>query len=220
LHCYHEVHGRLPPAVVYGADDKTPLYSWRVLLLPFIEEERLYQEFALDEPWDSPHNLPLLERMPRIYAVPPGKTAKVPTHHTVCHFFVGQGTAFEGRYGLRIPADFPGGTARTFLIVEAGEPVPWTKPAELAYDPDRPLPDFRGIFQDGFRARMVDCSARWVQKGTSEAALRAAITRGGGDGLVPDRCSAVPSSGPNSTPAGRFPGASREQLRQNLSLAE
>ena len=56
LHNYHDTHGLYPPAVVYGDDDK-PLYSWRVLILPFVEQDALYKEFHLDEPWDSPHNI-------------------------------------------------------------------------------------------------------------------------------------------------------------------
>jgi hypothetical protein len=170
---------------VYGEDDETPLYSWRVLLLPFIEEERLYREFALDEPWDGPHNLPLLEKMPRIYAAPGSKAAKLPPYHTVCHVFVGRRAAFEGRDGLRL-GDFTDGVAATILVVEAGEPVPWTKPAELAYDPDQPLPGLPSLFKDGFRAGMADGSVRWVKKGVSEATLRAAITRNGGDRIGPD----------------------------------
>jgi Protein of unknown function (DUF1559) len=182
MHEYQDRHGRLPPAVVYGADGE-PLYSWRVLLLPFLEEDDLYREFRLDEPWDSPHNLPLLEKMPRTYAAPYGR---VPAYHTVVHVFVGPGAAFESPEGLRLPEDFPDGTGDTFLVVEAGEPVPWTKPADLAYGPGKPLPDLRGIFRDGFRARMGDASARWVRKGTSEGTLRAAVTRNGGDNLGPD----------------------------------
>src|SRR5215470_13169211 len=98
LLCYQDEHGRLPPAVVYGPDG-TPLYSWRVLILPYIEENRLYEQFHLDEPWDSPHNIALLPRMPHAYAAPGSKAKKIPPHHTVCHVFVGKGTPFEGREG-------------------------------------------------------------------------------------------------------------------------
>jgi hypothetical protein len=179
------VHGRLPPAVVYGKDGKA-LLSWRVLLLPYIEQEELYQEFRLDEPWDSPHNLRLLPRMPGTYAPPSGKADRVPAFHTVCHVFVGKGAAFEGREGLRLPDDFPDGTTYTFLVVEAGPPVPWTKAEDLPYDPGKPLPDLRCLFHDGFRARMADASGRWVPRGVSERTLRAAITRNGNDTLGPD----------------------------------
>jgi hypothetical protein len=185
MHSYNDTRGQMPPAVVYG-DYGEPLLSWRVLILPFIEQQALYQEFRLDEPWDSPHNIQLLPRMPGTYAPPPGKAKMVPPHHTVCKVFVGKGAAFERGKVLRLGKDFPDGTSNTLLIVEAGEPMPWTKPEDLAYEPDGPLPDLRCLFKDGFRACLADGSRQWVRKGINEATLRAAITRNGGDTLGPD----------------------------------
>ncbi len=196
LHNYHDTYGGLPPAVLYGKDGK-PLHSWRVLVLPFIEQSQLYEEFRLDEPWDSPHNLALLPRIPKSYAGPGRKAALLPPHHTVLHVFVGRGTAFEERprrkapattldllketAGLKIPDDFPNGPENTLLFVEAGEPVPWTKPQELTYDPNRPLPELRGLFRDGFRACTVNGPYRFIRHDTDEATLRALITRNGGE---------------------------------------
>ena len=52
---YEAQHGCFPPA--YSVDkDGRPLHSWRVLLLPYLDEEELYKQLRLDEPWDSPHN--------------------------------------------------------------------------------------------------------------------------------------------------------------------
>lgn len=184
---YRDTHGRMPPAVVYGKDGE-PLYSWRVLILPFIEQEALLKEFHLDEPWDSPHNIALLPRMPRTYALPPRSAAKVkvPPDHTIMHVFIGKRAAFEGSEGLRFPQDFPDGSSNTILLIEAGEPVPWTKPEDLPYDPDQPLPDLRSPFRGGFRVNMADGSMRWVSRDVSERTLRAAITRNGGEQLGPD----------------------------------
>jgi hypothetical protein len=165
---------------VYGEDGR-PLHSWRVLLLPYIEQKDLYRQFRLDEPWDSPHNLTLLPKMPRSYAPPPGKAGLVPAHHTVCHVFVGKGAAFEGRRGLRLPADFPDGTSNIILVVEAGPPVPWTKPEDLPFDPDGPLPELRRLFKGGFRAGLADGSRWWFSSDTSETALRRWIRRDDGD---------------------------------------
>jgi Protein of unknown function (DUF1559) len=175
--CYADAEGsgRLPPAAVCGKDG-TPLLSWRVLILPYVEDKRLYERFNLDEPWDSPHNIALLSEMPSIYAPPPGKASKVPPYHTVCHVFVGKDTAFEGHEGLRVREDFPD-DLNTFMVVEAGKPVPWTKPEELVYDPNGPLPELTCLFRDGFRAAHVFPSVRFINKSTSEAELRAAITR-------------------------------------------
>jgi len=124
--------------------------------------------------------------MPPTYAAPGSKAKKIPPYHTVCHVFVGKGAAFEGREGLRMPADFPDGTSNTLFVVEAGPPVPWTKPDDLIYDPDGPLPDLTCLFKDGFRAGLGDGSMRFVRKETSEATLRAAITRNGGENLGDD----------------------------------
>ncbi len=186
LHNYQEYYGTLPPAVVCN-DKGEPLYSWRVALLPFVEEERLYRQFNLDEPWDSPHNAALLPRMPRLYAPvrhPPGAP-----NHTCCQVFVGGGAAFEGTEGLVLPDDFPDGTANTFLVVEAGDPVPWTKPADLAYAADGALPKLGpppgGISAwgrpHGFLAAMGDGSVRFVSQESAESTLRIHITRNGGE---------------------------------------
>lgn len=108
---YHDQHGELPPAIVYGQRGE-PLYSWRVLILPCLEQQTLYDEFRLDEPWDSEHNIHLLERMPSSFAAPWTRRVDVPPGHTVCRVLVGPGTAFEERRRLRLADDFPDGTRK------------------------------------------------------------------------------------------------------------
>src|SRR5262245_3961507 len=66
MNAYHAEYGRLPPAAVTDKGGRA-LYSWRVELLPYLEEEVLYNEFHLDEPWDSPHNKGFLKTTPRCY---------------------------------------------------------------------------------------------------------------------------------------------------------
>jgi hypothetical protein len=185
MHNYAAANGnRFPPQAVYNPDGK-PLLSWRVLLLPYLDQEALYKEFHLDEPWDSPHNKKLLAGMPRVFALP-GRPAGAT--ETCYQGFVGPGAFFEGRQGLRLPQDFPDGTSNTVMLVEAGRAVPWTKPDDVPYDPDvtKPLPQLGGHFRDGFNAALVDGSARFVRKTVSDPSLRAAITRNGGDAPGPD----------------------------------
>ena len=183
MHNYHDTHGHLPPAVVYGENDR-PLYSWRVLILPFLEQQGLYDQFKLDEPWDSPHNIQLLSKMPVVYEAPGSKRSKLPAYHTVCHVFFGKGAAFEGKKGLKFD-DFPDGLSNTLLIVEAGEPVPWTKPEEINFDPNEPVPELRCLFKDGFRAGLGDGSVCWIRKNPDPEKLRAAITRNGNEPYSP-----------------------------------
>jgi hypothetical protein len=181
---YHDTQGRLPPAAVCGKDGK-PLYSWRVAVLPFIEQQALYNEFKLDEPWDSPHNLQLLHKMPRTFCPYKSRQEDRPGY-TYFRVFIGTGTAFEDPRGQRLK-DFWDGTSNTILIAEAHEAVPWTKPDELPYALDQPLPRLGGIARDGSaRVVMADGSVRGILPTMSEASLRAAITRNGGEQLGPD----------------------------------
>jgi hypothetical protein len=138
MHSYYDEHRELPPAVVRDKTGK-PLYSWRVLLLPYLEQQALYKEFRLDEPWDSPHNKKLATQTP----IPFGMGDDGPGL-TCFQVLVGPGTAFE-KPGLTLK-DFPDGLADAILVVEAREPVPWSKPADVAYDPNGPLPNFGGRF--------------------------------------------------------------------------
>jgi hypothetical protein len=172
--------GKMPPAVTYGKDRK-PLHSWRVLILPYIDEDNLFKQFKLDEPWDSENNKKLIEKMPKLFEPVAGKPKdKHATHYQV---LVGGGAAFPGPGGgvARYPASFTDGTSNTILIVEAADAVPWTKPADLTYDPKKPLPKFGGLFKEGFHAAFADGRIRFIGKDADKDTLRAAITASGGE---------------------------------------
>src|SRR5438067_2546418 len=69
FHDYVSAFGKLPTAAITDKNGK-PLLSWRVTILPFVEHEKLYQQFKLDEPWDSAHNIKLVQQMPSLYQHP------------------------------------------------------------------------------------------------------------------------------------------------------
>ena len=83
-------------------------------------------------------------------------------------------------------ADFPDGTSNTILIVEAGPPVPWTKPDDIPYDANAPLSRLDPLFHDLIRVSLADGSVRHLRKDIRESTLRAAITRNGGEELGQD----------------------------------
>jgi hypothetical protein len=180
LHHYHDAYGAFPQAALTkdmkDAGGK-PLLSWRVAILPFLEEDTLYRQFKLDEPWDSPHNIKLLEKMPKVYA-PVGVKTKQP-HTTFYQGFSGPGAAFEVTRRIRI-ADFLDGTSNTILVAEAAEPVPWTKPEDMAYDPKKPLPKLGGMSSGGFGAVFADGAGAFLRGNIDEKSLRALIGRNDG----------------------------------------
>jgi RNA polymerase sigma factor (sigma-70 family) len=187
------------------------LLSWRVAILPYLGEQELYRRFKLDEPWDSPHNKRLLKQMPRIYA-PPGK-ADAEAGTTYYQVFVGPHAGFEKHRALRLP-DFLDGTSNTILIVEAGSAVPWTKPEDLHYSADEPLPQLGGLFPDVFNAAFADGSVFALSKHGDQDALRKLITRDDGFPVDIDRLKAP------SSPRAAALRRQHERLRQEIERAQ
>jgi prepilin-type processing-associated H-X9-DG protein len=175
--------GRMPAAASRGPDGR-PLLSWRVALLPYLGEDPLYRQFNQNEPWDGPNNRRLLAQMPRVYLAAGEQPG--PDGLTKYQVFVGPGTAFENRpQGVHFPGDFPDGSVNTILVVEAANGVPWTKPDDLSFNPNGPLPPLGGNIRSGFNVLYADGSARLIPTGTPETTIKALITRNGGEFVTP-----------------------------------
>lgn len=125
---YQAEHGRFPPAYVADAKGK-PMHSWRVLLLPYLGERSLYQQYDFNQPWDSPTNMAIVTRMPEAYGSPgdPG----VALHDTSYLVIVGRNTVFPGNGSLNTN-DITDGPANTLLVVESTESgICWLEPRDL-----------------------------------------------------------------------------------------
>ncbi|QDU78054.1 hypothetical protein Pan97_51340 [Bremerella volcania] len=133
LHNYHDLYGTLPPAVVTDAEGR-PLYSWRVLLLPFLEQQALYDQFDLSQPWDSQTNRPLVEQMPYMFESPfldptenPGMTsylAVVDPEGKRTLMLSQEGRAFD-----EVPCEL-GNVA--MVVEQIDQAVIWTKPEDIS----------------------------------------------------------------------------------------
>ncbi len=131
MHNYHDEHGCFPPAYVPDQDGK-PMHSWRVLLLPYLEREDLYQQYNFDEPWNSPQNLALSNRMPEIYrCASDGQSAASQTSYAM---IVGPNTISDGPTPTEL-SDITDGTSNTIMLVEAaGSGINWLEPRDLEAD--------------------------------------------------------------------------------------
>lgn len=198
IYQFDEQTGELPTNTF--ASDGRALLSWRVHILPQLGERDLYHEFKLDEPWDSPHNIQLLHRIPEAYVHPePSKTSIGLTHF---RGFSNPGALFEKRPPRNLAMTLWGGALiesrqchrlanladpleDTILVVEALEPIEWTRPVDLDASPGKPLPQLVVSRWKNSIALMADGSTRVIPQNIAENDLRALITYNGGEKVTP-----------------------------------
>ncbi|MGH7134909.1 MAG: DUF1559 domain-containing protein, partial [Pirellulales bacterium] len=181
FHNYHDVHGHFPPPVVLGPDGKTP-HSWRVEILPYLEQQELYKLYRMDEPWDSDNNKKVLAQMPVTYREPQSDPTKSETSFLA---LVGAATALGPKDGKGTKfQEITDGMSNTIIIVEAKRGVPWTKPEDIDYDPAKPLPVLGGRRPDGFWAGFCDGSVRFIAANVAQQKLHAYITKAGGERIT------------------------------------
>jgi hypothetical protein len=176
FHNFESAYQTLPPQSLASGDGKK-LLSWRVMILPFIEQQALYEQFHLDEPWDSPHNRTLIDKMPQIYVTPGPEVGK-----TVYQTLLTPNSLF-GRQGK--PARFPDitdGTSNTIWLaeVDVADAVIWTKPDDYPVANEESLKKLykqRDIVPFGF----VDGSVRQIPKSLTFDTLTKLLSINGGE---------------------------------------
>lgn len=156
-----------------------PPHSWRVAILPLINQSELFNEYHFDQPWDSPQNLEVANKMPEVY-----RTSRNDKASTSFVMLTGDG-AFDS---LGKPASFTNitdGTSNTIAILQSGVEVPWTKPEDFSYTAGGPLPELSSSRLVG----MADGAVKQLTKLTEEE-FHILITRAGGEvtpqGLLED----------------------------------
>jgi hypothetical protein len=177
---YLEKNAKLPTAAIMSADGK-PLLSWRVALLPHLGQQELFDQFKLDEPWDSEHNKALVEKMPSVYSVPgvsdPGKTTLLAP--------ISDKTVFGNKEGatLVMASD---GASYTILLVQANadKAVTWTAPDDLTFDAAKPTAGLDKTYPGVFLALWLDGAVRSIALDTEKATTAGLFTYAGGESPV------------------------------------
>ena len=185
FHNYHDTFGNLPNYASTGEDGK-PLLSWRVHLLPFLDQQELYSQFHLDEPWDSEHNIKLVEQMPQVYRSPNSQAEKGYTNYVAIRSNDSLFPALDGKgkprnKGIRF-GEVLDGLSNTLMAVEANDDsaVIWTQPDDLVPDM-QVLHQMVGLHRNQFAVLMADGRVIWLPSDLAHDTLMQVISRAGGE---------------------------------------
>jgi hypothetical protein len=129
LQNYHDVYKSFPPA--YVADESgRRMHSWRVLILPFLDRDDLYQKYRFDEPWYGPNNCKLARDMPDVFRCP-SDCSESPSFTTSYLAIVGPDTMWPGEDGLSMQQVWDGTSNTVILVESANSGIHWTEPRDL-----------------------------------------------------------------------------------------
>lgn len=192
MHNYHDTYRGFPAAYSTNRDGQA-LLSWRVHILPFIDQTALYEQFHLDEPWDSEHNKKLIPQMPQVYRSPDSMAEPGKTNYLGIRGEQGVMVAPEDdEKGKATPIgtrmnQILDGTSNTIMVVEANDAkaVIWTKPDDLEPDEENPLNGLVGLRPNAFIAAFCDGSVRVMGGAIEAASLNGLFTKDGGEVVNP-----------------------------------
>jgi hypothetical protein len=184
---YFNARARFPLAATasYFDANGNPYLSWRVHILPYLGLQSLYNQFHLNEPWDSPNNLPLASKMPDFFREPGDATNAATTQFQILS---AEGAPYYWRRsgGLLIGpslANFTDGFSNSFLVVETGanKSVGWTKPDATDFDPNNPLASLGTLTSGKFHAVMADRSVITLPASIAPDVFKSLVTISGGE---------------------------------------
>ena len=184
MHTYHDAHKCLPP--VYTVDeDGNPLHSWRVLMLPYMEQQHLYDQIRLDEPWDSEYNKQFHSYPVSAYSCP--ASSDFSTGMTTYSVVVGAETIFGDPTTQVSLGDLTDGSSNTIFLVERKTPVCWMDPTqEITFEEACKGINVSGSgigsnHTGGANACMFDGSVLYISESIDPDSLRGGLTKAGGE---------------------------------------
>lgn len=181
MHEYHDHFGTFPPAVTYNAQGK-PMHSWRVLILPYLDQESLYSTYRMNEPWDSPNNIRLQSKMPSVFACPKSQNDAVAG--ITSYAGIAAPNSILNPVSCTRVEDITDGANNTLMVAEVdGAKIPWTEPKDLAFAvgissrPETLWSQHTG----GFHALFADGTVRYIWAGIDSEQLLGMTTLNGAE---------------------------------------
>jgi len=191
FHNYHDVYGTFPPAYIPDEDGQ-PKHSWRVLILPFLEQSYIYDQYDFDEPWNSPNNLAVTNQAVPVYVCPSNPAGSPGSTETNYMVITGPNTVFDGGKACKL-REILDGTSNTLMVIEvSGTQINWAEPKDLdASTITYPLGSPGGNSPSsrhpgGLMAAMCDGSVRFISDSTAPQTFDALMTKAGQEMISPD----------------------------------
>ena len=183
---YHEAYGTFPPAYIPDETGR-PAHSWRVLILPFLDQSRMYDAYDFDKPWNHADNLAVTKKTPQVFRCPsaPPDDQVNATHYV---YVTGPDTCFDGAEGIRLQ-DITDGQSQTILVVETHQSsISWNEPRDLEVSRWKRIgvPSTVSSTSDhvaGFHVVLADGSVRFIRQPIAPGAFKAMTTPRGGENL-------------------------------------
>ena len=179
LYNYNDTYGTFPPAYIPDSTGK-PMHSWRVLILPFIDQMPMHDAYDFSQPWDSPQNMAITQHIPEVFICPSSP------NHSDTHYVLitGKDTCFDGSKAIKA-REISDGTSQTLFVVEARESgIHWSEPRDYDTASFTAPGDPGGLSSyhlRGFNALFGDGSVRFINESTNVQILKGLITPSGGE---------------------------------------